>query len=372
MPVYAVVGDPRAPVAKSRYIAGQILWQPHLGETHADLIERLIEFGRRLGRRSLIVCTGDEMAVLVGQHRDALEEHFVLPAVPADLPAQLADKKTLADVCGRHGFAIPQSVYVDSMRELEAIVEGLALPTVVKSTALRGQAQSVENTTIFSTRAELLRAARTWAEPFAILIQDYLPDEVCEDWFSHGYCDGSGTARVVFTGRKVRCWPVRGGATAAAFTAINPELERLSAAFCAVVGYRGIFDMDWRLDLRTRQYFLLDFNPRVGAQFRMFENTAGIDVVRAMHLDLSGRAIPSGTPVDGERFVVEPWDLMSSGADPDQPWTGGSGRPRLAWWANDDLKPVLATALIQGRVSLRSRLGRGYDAVPPMAWEPPN
>ncbi len=369
VPVYAVAGDPHAPVATSRYVAGQILWEPHHGETHADLVERLIGFGRRLGRRSLIVCIGDEMAVLVAKHRDVLQEHFVLPEVAAELPGQLAEKKTLADVCHQHGFATPRSELVDSMGELDAIIEEIPAPLVVKSTALRGTVQSVENTTVVASSQNLFDLARTWREPFSTLIQEYLPDEVCEDWFSHGYCDSTATARVVFTGRKARCWPVRGGATAAAFTAVNPELERLAAKFCAAVGYRGIFDIDWRRDVRTGQYYLLDFNPRVGAQFRMFENDAGIDVVRAMHLDLSGRPIPAGTPIDGERFIVEPWNLQSLAADRDQPWTGGSGRPRLAWWANDDLKPVFATARYQGGLSLRSRLGRGYDAVPWTGWE---
>jgi hypothetical protein len=79
-----------ATAAKSRYVAGKILWQPNHGETYTDLIERLMDFGRRLGRRSLIVCTSHEMAVLVAQHRDVLEEHFVLPAVAAQLRADRA------------------------------------------------------------------------------------------------------------------------------------------------------------------------------------------------------------------------------------------------------------------------------------------
>ncbi len=33
------------------------------------------------------------------------------------------------------------------------------------------------------------------------------------------------------------------------------------------------------------------------------------------------------------------------------------------------LQPVLITAVHQGRLSLRSRFGRGYEAVPPAAWE---
>jgi hypothetical protein len=38
---------------------------------------------------------------------------------------------------------------------------------------------------------------------------------------------------------------------------------------------------------RFLEAMALDFNPRVGAQFRLFEDDAGSDVVRALHLDLA-------------------------------------------------------------------------------------
>lgn len=356
VPVYAVVGDRRAPVTRSRYCKGHILWEPDRGDSNADLIGRLIGFGTRLRRRSLLVCTADVMAVLVAENRAALEEHFVLPDVAPHLPFELSDKLVLAGLASKHGFVTPGSAFVNSMAELEAVMEELPVPVVVKSTALRGQVQSVENTTIVGSRDMLLQLARGWREPFATLIQEYIPDEASQDWFTHGYCDATGTARVVFTGRKVRCWPVRGGSTAAAYGATNQELAELASRFCAAVGYRGIFDIDWRLDTRSGAYNLLDFNPRVGAQFRVFEDDAGIDVVRAMHLDLSGRPIPSGRQIEGERFVVEPWDAASLLANPLQPWTGGVGRPRAAWWANDDPAPLLAAGLRQAFQSLRERI----------------
>lgn len=357
VPVYAVVADPHAPVAKSRYLRGQILWQPHRGEGYASLLNRLIDFGRGLGRRSVIVCTSDEMAVFVARHRAALEEWFLIPGVNPKLPAELADKYSLAELCRRHGMPIPPAIPVDTMAQLDAVIDDVELPVMVKSTALRGQLQSVENSTLVQTREDLRELATRWAEPFQVLLQEYLPDEDCEDWFTHGYCDAASRTEVVFTGRKVRTWPVHGGATAAAYTAPDPELTMLAKLFCAQVGYRGIFDMDWRLDHRTGRYYLLDFNPRVGAQFRMFEDDAGIDVVRAMHLDLSGRPIPVGSQIDGERFIVEPWDLASLLSALRHPLDGmgGAGRPKGAWLALDDMAPVRAAALSQIRESLAAR-----------------
>ena len=358
VPVHAVVAESNCPVARSRYVDRQILWQPHHGDTVDQLVERLNTFGQELGRRSLILCTGDDSALLTALRRADLEEYFVLPDVAPDLPTQLADKLTLEALCREHGVATPRSAVINTMSELEAALDDIEPPVVVKSVEPRGPARKVESTLLMRTRADMMDLVRTWKEPFGVLIQQYLPDESSEDWITHGYCGAEPGATVVFTGRKVRQWPAKGGSTAAAYVSDNQDLATIAADFCTRVGYRGIFDLDWRHDLRTGEYHLLDFNPRVGAQFRMFENDAGIDVARAMHLDLSGRTIPAGSPVDGERFIVEPWDLASLISDHNRStrWPGGSGRPRTAWLASDDMAPVAAAAATQGKLSVESRL----------------
>jgi hypothetical protein len=96
-------------------------------------------------------------------------------------------------------------------------------------------------------------------------------------------------------------------------------------------------------------------------QFRMFENDAGIDVVRAMHLDMSGRPIPDGSEIIGERFVIEPWELANWVATRhnSRPPLGGFGRPRVAWLSADDPLPVRLAIMFHG-VSLR----QGAVAVP--------
>ena len=59
----------------------------------------------------------------------------------------------------------------------------------------------------------------------------------------------------------------------------------------------------------TTRVLNIDFNPRIGAQFRLFERADGVDVIRAMHLDLTGRDLPAGRQVDGRLYVVENLDV---------------------------------------------------------------
>jgi predicted ATP-grasp superfamily ATP-dependent carboligase len=126
------------------------------------------------------------------------------------------------------------------------------------------------------------------------------------------------------------------------------------------VGYQGILDLDIRFDPRDGQYKLLDFNPRIGAQFKLFRDAAGTDVATACYLDLTGQAIPESEQVP-RRFVVENYDPIAAF----RYWRGGElglrswlGSVRTvdetAWFARDDLRPFGVMCLRMGwRVATR-------------------
>ncbi|MEU9369502.1 ATP-grasp domain-containing protein, partial [Streptomyces avermitilis] len=132
--------------------------------------------------------------------------------------------------------------------------------------------------------------------------------------------------------------------TANAYVVDNPELAELAARFIKQIGFSGVIDLDLRFDRRDGQYKLLDFNPRMGAQFRLFENESGVDVVRALHLDLTGRTVPEGEQRAGHRYIVENIDLPAllayrrSGYTTPHAPVRASGT-ELAWLAGDDLRP---------------------------------
>jgi predicted ATP-grasp superfamily ATP-dependent carboligase len=142
---------------------------------------------------------------------------------------------------------------------------------------------------------------------------------------------------------------------------LGPNAARVTLAvdFARSIGFRGIADMDWRLDVRDGSYKLLDFNPRVGAQFRLFESDARLDVVRAMHVDLTGRPLPEGHQVDGRRYIVEDLAVASAvayrrdhaAAEP----KFGLARAGVerAWLAFDDPLPALAAAVRTATGALR-------------------
>ena len=358
--VHAMVENRRTPAALCRYTAGRFV-RPTTGlEPPEELVSALLEIGRSLGRRSVAVATDDEAALLLAEHAERLAECFLLPPVPAGLPRLLADKDGLHRLCLEHGVPTPHSRAPADHDALLATGRDLGYPLVLKNLEAwtRLRAPAVQHTTLVHDERELLAVFPVGSTP-SVLVQEYLPADLAEDWITHLYCAADGTTPLVFTGLKVRSWPPSAGVTTRARSLPNPVLAEQAADFCRRVGYRGVADLDWRLDRRDGRYKLVDFNPRTGAQFRLFETEDGLDVVRALHLDLTGRPLPDGSRQLVRDYTVGQLDLPSAAV-----WAWQKRRmppdlvPRRdterAWVARDDPAPMLAeSVLFAGAVARR-------------------
>src|SRR6266567_3060060 len=103
--------SPDSPLAvASRYCTGRFVRRTTVHEPEDVLVADLRSVGTQLGRRSVIVPTDDEAAVLAAEHAAELYDLFLLPSVPAGLPRRLASKPGLAELCRQHDIPCPASV----------------------------------------------------------------------------------------------------------------------------------------------------------------------------------------------------------------------------------------------------------------------
>lgn len=350
VPVYAITEDRLTPAALSRYLTGRLSW-PTTGSEPVQLLgPELRALTEGLGRRLIAIPTDDEAAVLVAEQGRQIEQ-LVVPATPAGLARTLASKRGLYELCRLHGIPTANAAFPASLADVFVYAEDGPFPIVVKNLDpfTRLSAPAVASTTLVGTPAELVALARAWPDPPHVILQEQLPKDQAEDWIFHMYCNAQSECLAAFTGVKLRSWPPQAGVTAAAVIAPNDEVTELSASLCRAISYHGIGDLDWRFDRRDGRYKLLDFNPRVGAQFRLFETDAAIDVVRAMHLDLTGREVPSGRQIEGRRFYLEnlyPAALIARKRPAQIPRVPRRlVKPELGWFAVDDPLPALSMAV---------------------------
>ncbi len=356
-------------------------------EAPESLVDCLTVVSERIGRPAVLVAMDDLSAIAVSRVAPLLRERFRIPHQPDNLPARVADKAELSRLCARWDVPHPETVVPASGTEAAEAAWRLGLPVIAKWSRpwlLPSGADGLRSTTLVHTTAEARRLYECSAEAGSrLLLQRFLPAGPDTDWFFHGAFARGGRPLLAGTGRKELSWPVRTGLTAVGRRLPDPAVEAAALRLAERLGYQGILDLDFRRDERG-VCRLVDFNPRPGAQFRLFTDASGLDVVQAMYLDLTGQQVPQPSGGTGRIFVAENYALLAAvrgrslprrrpAAPPAAPADPGSpapepaaerGRVEAAWFAADDLRPFVAMlAAFLGRGAVKgARALRGVPA----------
>jgi predicted ATP-grasp superfamily ATP-dependent carboligase len=368
VPVYGVHESHLAPAASSKYLRGRCVWRP--GADDAERIrDGLLALADRIGRPAVLLPTDDAGAIFLAEHGADLRPWFIFPDQPAGLAREVAGKFSLHQLCARLGVPAAAAIVPSSDGEVRDFAAIAGYPLIAKLTepwqdgTSAGAAPdtaaghvSLPSTSVITDQAGLDDAYRAaTAAGAGLMLQEFIPGGPGADWFFHGYCDAASACRPAFTGVKERSYPAHAGLTSLGRAEPNPELRDQVTGLLGELGYRGILDMDLRRDSRDGQYKLLDFNPRLGAQFRLFSTTAGVDVARAAYLDLTGTAIPDGEPEPGRRYLVESYDPLGAlgywrrGELSARAWLASMRSvDEVAWFAADDLRPFGLMCLRMG------------------------
>ncbi|MFG1972929.1 ATP-grasp domain-containing protein [Nonomuraea fuscirosea] len=333
--VHGLIDDRRTPASRSRYLARSHAWP-----RDRDVIRALRQVGDRIGRRSVLLAMDDAAAIAVAEHAADLRSRFLLPGQAPGLPRVLADKRLLARLCSALGIPQPESRVITGERDAAAAVADFGLPLVAKWARpwLLPAGHGLRNTSLVRQAKHVLPLLRHLPGN-DLLFQRFVPGGRHSDWFFHGYFDENSRCLYGGAGRKERSYPRGAGLTTYGRWLPNPAVERIARDLAATLGYRGVLDIDFRHDPATDAYQLLDFNPRLGAQFRLFTDSSGLDLVRVAHLHLSGRAAAPGRAGHGRTYVVENYDLLTAGPGCLRALCSGD---ELAWLSPDDLRPFVA------------------------------
>jgi predicted ATP-grasp superfamily ATP-dependent carboligase len=358
-------GRAEEPAALSRYVRGSLVVPK--AAPPSDWLRNLRRIGQRLGR-PLLVPIDDDASVLVDDHAEELSEHFLFPRRPDGMARLLSSKLELHRLCLRLGIPSPYSVVPEDADDAVDHAESFGYPIVLKRIArwVPSAEPGAPSVHIAADRSSLVAAYARMRSPREqnVLLQEYIPGPPASIWMLNAYLDADSQPLVAFTGRKLRQYPAYTGAATLGVCERNPTVEADALRLLREVGYSGIIDLGFRYDERDGRYKLLDVNPRIGATFRLFVGDGGLDVLRALYLDMTGQPVPSAGPYEGRRWIVEPLDLLSSyrywrdGAVSPAGWLRSlRGVREAAWFAPDDPLPAFAAA-----ASLTNRAGRRLGA----------
>lgn len=314
VPVYVVESTP-VPASRSRYCRG--LFRLDLKITPVrESLAFLLAIPRRLRAKPILIPTTDYAALFVVDHASILEPEYRFPKQLADVSHALVSKRSMSELAIRAGIPTPLIFSPQSRSEALAYADKGTFPLVLKADDCgRASAQVATAKTIVYNRDQLLEDYNLMQDPEApnLIMQEYIPGGEDSIWMFNGYFNADSECLFGMTGKKIRQNPAYTGASSLAVCIQNETVHQLTLDFMKNIGYRGILDIGYKYDARDGRYKVLDVNPRIGATFRLFAGTNGMDVARALYLDLTGQTIPHSLPApDGRKWTVEDADLVSS------------------------------------------------------------
>ena len=348
--VYGVHADHRSPAARSRY------WRKNFFRDIAtsppqESIDWLLKLSREIDSRPILIPTDDESCIFVADYAEVLKESFLFPNQPAGLTRSLSSKKQMYFLCKKHSIPAAETLFPQCREEVVEFIKDVTFPVMLKgidTLALR-ERTGVKMVVVEDAKT-LLKRYDEMETPGApnLMLQEYLPGGSRTVWMFDGYFDDESNCLFGLTANMIRQYPPYTGRTSLGVCIANETVTRQTKKFMKAIGYRGPLDIGYKYDDRTGQYKTIDVNPRIGATFRLLVDTLGMDVVRALYLNLTGQPVLTGTTREGRKWFVENFDLISSPTYWRDSKLGVCGWIRsyqgieeASWFALDDPAPFL-------------------------------
>jgi len=290
-----------APALWSRYAARRYRYPSAHFQTDGFLarLRRIIE----RERIRIVFPMEEETLLTILRHRSALGERLVIPFAEPEKIERVRDKAQLFRLAESLAIPMPKTWYPESPEDVVQVGREVNFPVIVKPRVSTG-AMGLR----YVNDAEALTAA--WAEVHARfprpIVQDYIPEG--GGAFGASVLVGPQGERLAsFVHRRLREYPVSGGASTFRTSVRDPQLVEIAFRILGAVGWLGVAMAEFRYDPRDGLPKLIELNPRFWGSLNLAIQS-GVDFPYLLYRMAQGERIE---PVhDYREGVVGRWLLQ--------------------------------------------------------------
>jgi D-aspartate ligase len=258
-------------------------------------IETLLETGRRLNLTGWVLYpTRDETVAAISRRRDVLREVFRVPTPSWSAIQYSWDKRNTHRLAHELGIPAPQTWCVRDAAELAGLdaEPPLVLKPAIKPQFLHATKDKAWRANSRGQLRDLFARASAIVDTPEVMVQELIPGGG-ERQFAYCAMFKDGRALASMVARRWRQHPPEFGRSSTYCETVDlPVLERLSERYLSAIDYYGLAELEYKLDARTGEYKLLDFNARTWG-YHTLGPKAGVDFPWLLYSDQMERPAPS-------------------------------------------------------------------------------
>ena len=287
----------------SRHLAGLGLVPGPEVDGGQPLADHLVALGPSFAQRPVLFPTNDDWVLALARHREQLEPYYRFPFAAFEVVQRALSKTALYRACEALGVACPRSWYLDDT-PAEQVAAVVPYPCVLKPDDSRGFYNAFQaKVFVVQDPAEFLaRVAECRTLGLTLVAQEWIGTDPGGFWSVASYLSADGTARGVFTGRKLEQWPPDFGTSCLADAVWDESIATAGVAVLQELGYSGISEIEFVRDAATGALLLLDVNTRAWKWVGL-PIAAGIDLPLLAYRDAIDQPFTAGQQRDGVRWT---------------------------------------------------------------------
>lgn len=265
--VIAVASDPDNFTFKSRYVTP--LLSPEFATDETAFIATLVELGKHISPKPVLLVNGDEPMMVLLRHREELEVYYLMPLPSYEVAQALTDKTAFYPLLKELQLSHAHTLSPTTLAEVEAIAPTLVYPYIIKPS------QSQTFSTLFGNKCLAVNSAAELIATYlrvrdvepAIILQKQIQGS--ERYLIYAYFNADAQPLGLNAYRKVRILPTDFGNACVCETIVEPQLVEMYLDLMRRIGYRGLAEAEIQRDASDGLLKFVEINARATTQTRL-------------------------------------------------------------------------------------------------------
>lgn len=276
----------------SKYVDFRLL--PHPVNELENFKASLADLSKAFDQKPVLFIAADEYLQFYIRQSEFICEHFQVNVSSAEIINEINDKAKLYDLALKAEVAVPKTLLVTSVTDLEKARDKVAYPVFVKAQNVTLWRIHVSGSTkgfVADNEDELLQIVTDIvSKDVPVLLQEIIQSA---DHENVKYCvniDSDGRIIQEFTLRKIHQYPIHFGIASSAESIHSEELAKLGRKLFSAIDYRGIGSAEFKLDNKSNQLKLVEINTRFWQQ-NYLSTRCGMNFALGHYLLSTGQVI---------------------------------------------------------------------------------
>jgi D-aspartate ligase len=310
IPVVYIESEPCYMGGYSRYISRRLKC-PSLRESETGFINVLLDFGKQLDSKMVIIPTGDREVLALSRYKKELGEFYHLPLPSYEVVQKLVNKRIFYKLLAKMQFPHPRTYFPANTAELAFMGREIDYPYIIKPAySPTFQEEFHKKCLVINSSQELDRAVRSLSgKDLEFVIQEIIPGREIYELYT--YFNKKSEPLALCGWDKVRHYPPDFGSGSFCRSRWRPSAVEPGVRLLKAIGYYGLASTEVKKDPRDGKYKLLEINARTTLQNRLAE-ACGVDITHKAYLEASGQMVKnSPSPRNGVLWVDDFLDQLS-------------------------------------------------------------